>query len=206
MRATATCITAASPTTSAAMCPPGARCWTMAAAKPLHADRVAAKAGRLMLCEAAPNVREHLAARFASVGNIEVTVAGRRRGAAGGLARSHRHAFGRAISQPGGDRRAVRAVQATAEAGRAVRAGRRDPAAGLADRRCRGAAALRGGERIPHRRACRASCARPFRIIRSCAPSSGSRSTKRARCGRSSRPRDLSSSARRRISAIAARA
>jgi SAM-dependent methyltransferase len=37
-----------------------------------HADRVAAKAGRLILCEAASNVREHLASRFASVGNIEV--------------------------------------------------------------------------------------------------------------------------------------
>jgi SAM-dependent methyltransferase len=38
----------------------------------LHADRIAAKAGRLILCEAAPAVREHLAARFAAVRNIEV--------------------------------------------------------------------------------------------------------------------------------------
>ena len=38
----------------------------------VHADRVAAKAGRLILCEAAPTVREHLTARFLSAGNIEV--------------------------------------------------------------------------------------------------------------------------------------
>jgi cyclopropane fatty-acyl-phospholipid synthase-like methyltransferase len=38
----------------------------------VHADRVAAKAGRLVLCEAAPKVREHLTERFSSVGNIEV--------------------------------------------------------------------------------------------------------------------------------------
>src|SRR3954451_13356937 len=38
----------------------------------LHADRVAAKAARLILCEAAPNVREHLTARFSSAGNIAV--------------------------------------------------------------------------------------------------------------------------------------
>jgi SAM-dependent methyltransferase len=39
----------------------------------VHADRIAARAGRLVLCEAAPAVREHLASRFASVRNIEVT-------------------------------------------------------------------------------------------------------------------------------------
>ncbi len=38
----------------------------------LHADRIAARAGRLILCEAAPAVREHLTARFAKVRNIEV--------------------------------------------------------------------------------------------------------------------------------------
>jgi SAM-dependent methyltransferase len=38
----------------------------------LHAARIAAAAGRLILCDAAPKVREHLAARFASVGNIAV--------------------------------------------------------------------------------------------------------------------------------------
>lgn len=38
----------------------------------LHADRVAAKAGQLILCEAAPNVREHLSARFGGVSNIQV--------------------------------------------------------------------------------------------------------------------------------------
>ncbi len=38
----------------------------------LHADRIAAAAGRLILCEAAPKVREALQARFDSTGNIEV--------------------------------------------------------------------------------------------------------------------------------------
>jgi SAM-dependent methyltransferase len=38
----------------------------------VHADRVTARAGRLILCEAAPNVREHLTARFLSAGNIDV--------------------------------------------------------------------------------------------------------------------------------------
>jgi SAM-dependent methyltransferase len=38
----------------------------------VHADRVAARAGRLILCEAAPTVREHLTARFSSAGNIDV--------------------------------------------------------------------------------------------------------------------------------------
>jgi SAM-dependent methyltransferase len=38
----------------------------------LHADRVAAKSARLVLCEAASTVREHLSARFATVSNIEV--------------------------------------------------------------------------------------------------------------------------------------
>lgn len=38
----------------------------------LHADRIAAVSGRLILCDAAPNVRSALAARFASVRNIEV--------------------------------------------------------------------------------------------------------------------------------------
>jgi SAM-dependent methyltransferase len=38
----------------------------------LHADRIAKTAGRLILCDAAPNVRSALAARFTSVGNIQV--------------------------------------------------------------------------------------------------------------------------------------
>jgi SAM-dependent methyltransferase len=38
----------------------------------LHADRVADAAGRLILCEAAPKVRNALAARFASEPDIEV--------------------------------------------------------------------------------------------------------------------------------------
>ena len=38
----------------------------------LHADIVAAKAGQLILCEAASNVRDHLTTRFASAGNIAV--------------------------------------------------------------------------------------------------------------------------------------
>jgi SAM-dependent methyltransferase len=38
----------------------------------LHADRIADAAGRLILCEAAPNVRAALAARFAAKSGIEV--------------------------------------------------------------------------------------------------------------------------------------
>lgn len=37
----------------------------------LHAEAVAAAAGRLILCDAAPSVRESLAQRFAGIGNIE---------------------------------------------------------------------------------------------------------------------------------------
>ena len=68
----------------------------------LHAERVAAAAGRLILCEAAPNVRvasrRTLFRRNQHRG--ELARAGRR--AAGRLARSRRHAFGRAISHAGG--------------------------------------------------------------------------------------------------------
>jgi SAM-dependent methyltransferase len=38
----------------------------------LHADRVAAQASELFLCESAPTVREHLRERFAHIGNIRV--------------------------------------------------------------------------------------------------------------------------------------
>jgi len=38
----------------------------------LHADRVAAKAGKLYLCESAGNVRQHLAQRFAGISNIAI--------------------------------------------------------------------------------------------------------------------------------------
>ena len=81
--------------------PPGAAVLDYGCGESLHADRVAAKAGRLILCEAASNVREHLASRFGGGSQYRGEVAGRSRGAAGGLARPHRHAFGRAISQPG---------------------------------------------------------------------------------------------------------
>ena len=51
---------------------PGAAVLDYGCGEAVHADRVAAKAGRLILCEAAPNVREHLATRFSSANNIEV--------------------------------------------------------------------------------------------------------------------------------------
>ena len=51
---------------------PGAAVLDYGCGESLHADRVAAKAGRLVLCEAASNVREHLASRFGGVANIEV--------------------------------------------------------------------------------------------------------------------------------------
>jgi SAM-dependent methyltransferase len=51
---------------------PGAAVLDYGCGEAVHADRVAARAGRLILCEAAPNVREHLTARFSPVGNIAV--------------------------------------------------------------------------------------------------------------------------------------
>jgi SAM-dependent methyltransferase len=51
---------------------PGAAVLDYGCGEAVHADRVAAKAGRLILCEAAPNVRAHLTARFSSAGNIAV--------------------------------------------------------------------------------------------------------------------------------------
>lgn len=51
---------------------PGAAVLDYGCGEAVHADLVAAKAGRLILCEAAPNVREHLTARFSSAGGIEV--------------------------------------------------------------------------------------------------------------------------------------
>jgi SAM-dependent methyltransferase len=51
---------------------PGAAMLDYGCGESLHADRVAAKAGRLILCEAASNVREHLGSRFGGVRNIEV--------------------------------------------------------------------------------------------------------------------------------------
>ena len=52
--------------------PPGVAVLDYGCGEAVHADTVAAKAGRLILCEAAPTVREHLTARFASTGNIDV--------------------------------------------------------------------------------------------------------------------------------------
>jgi SAM-dependent methyltransferase len=51
---------------------PGAAVLDYGCGEAVHADKVAAKAGRLILCEAAPTVRQHLTARFASTGNIAV--------------------------------------------------------------------------------------------------------------------------------------
>ena len=51
---------------------PDAKVMDYGCGEALHADRVAAKSARLVLCEAASNVREHLSARFAAVPNIEV--------------------------------------------------------------------------------------------------------------------------------------
>ena len=52
----------------------------------------------LILCEGAPGVRAGLAARFAGHAKIRVAGAGRPRRSARAFARSHRAAFGRAIS------------------------------------------------------------------------------------------------------------
>ena len=51
---------------------PGATVLDYGCGEALHADRVAAKAGRLILCEAAPAVRDHLRSRFGAAGNIAV--------------------------------------------------------------------------------------------------------------------------------------
>ena len=103
MRAIPRRISGASPRTSAAMRRRAAACSTTAAARRCAHDRVAEGAARLMLCDAAPNVRALLAGRFAGQPKIEVDAPEDiarcpRRG------RPHRHAFGRAISQ----RRAAR--------------------------------------------------------------------------------------------------
>ena len=63
----------------------------------LHADLVAAAAGELLLCEAAPGVRDGIAARFAGQSENPRGRAARDRAVAGAFARSHRAAFGRAI-------------------------------------------------------------------------------------------------------------
>ena len=114
----------------------------------LHADRVAAKAGQLILCEAASNVRDHLAARFASVGNIAVKspeeVAAL---PAGTLDLIVMHSVAQYLSQDETDAMFAR-LQAPAETRRTFRDRRRHPAAGLADHRCGRAAAFCGGQRI----------------------------------------------------------
>lgn len=51
---------------------PNARVLDFGCGEALHADLVAAKAGSLVLSDAAPRVREHLASRFAAVPNIAV--------------------------------------------------------------------------------------------------------------------------------------
>lgn len=51
---------------------PGARVLDFGCGEALHADRVAAKAQAVWLCESAPTVREHLRGRFAGVGNIQI--------------------------------------------------------------------------------------------------------------------------------------
>src|SRR5689334_14334951 len=52
--------------------PPGAAVLDYGCGEAVHADRVAAKAGQLVLCEAASLVRDHLASRFASFNTIAV--------------------------------------------------------------------------------------------------------------------------------------
>ena len=62
------------------------------------ADLLAAASGHLTLVEAAPNVRAALAARYAGNPKISVLTPERGGGAAGGLVRSDRAAFGGAVS------------------------------------------------------------------------------------------------------------
>jgi SAM-dependent methyltransferase len=52
---------------------PGATVLDYGCGEALHAGLVASKAGRLVLCEAASNVRDHLSARFGPVSNMAVT-------------------------------------------------------------------------------------------------------------------------------------
>jgi SAM-dependent methyltransferase len=52
---------------------PGATVLDYGCGEAVHAGIVAARAGRLVLCEAASNVRDHLNARFGPVSNIAVT-------------------------------------------------------------------------------------------------------------------------------------
>lgn len=52
--------------------PAGSRVLDFGCGEALHAERIAARAQRLVLCEAATNVRERLVGRFADRGNIKV--------------------------------------------------------------------------------------------------------------------------------------
>ena len=51
---------------------PGLRVLDFGCGEALHADKVAAAAAKLFLCESAPRVRERLAKRFAAVANVAV--------------------------------------------------------------------------------------------------------------------------------------
>ena len=77
---------------------PSARVLDYGSGDAIHADRVAAVAAEVTLCDAAPSVRAAMAARFAGQSAHQGDRAGGGRGAAGRTARPDRHQFGRAIS------------------------------------------------------------------------------------------------------------
>ena len=77
---------------------PSARVLDYGSGDAIHADRVAAVAAEVTLCDAAPSVRAAMAARFASNPRIKGDRAGSGRGTAGRWSRSDRHQLGGAIS------------------------------------------------------------------------------------------------------------
>ena len=89
---------------------PQARVLDYGSGEALHADIVAAAAGELLLCEAAPGMRDGLQRRFAEQSENSRGRAARDCATAGAHARSHRDALGRAIPHPHRNRRPVRAV------------------------------------------------------------------------------------------------
>ena len=126
-----------------AYAPPGGVMLDYGCGEALSADRVAEPVARLILCEPAPNVRVMLGARFAGNDKIAVRKPEDVAIMPARLDRRHRHAFGSAIPERAGARRAAEAVPPPAQAGRAAGAGRRDPAQALDARRRAGAAAIR---------------------------------------------------------------
>ena len=102
-----------------------------------YAGRIAEQSGTLMLCEAAPHLRQSLKERFADNEKIAVLSPEEAAALPDAQRRSHRHAFGRAISDQGSGARSLRPVPPSVAQGRIVRSGRCGEAGRLGLHRCR---------------------------------------------------------------------